>query len=103
MTNSVVLWFAGVLGWPAELIVILATLLVIFGTVFLFQLLVALFSVLLNGYNRSSGPACLIWLLGLIPVGIVVVSAKFILGVLAVIAGISLANDFRDWWHKGPK
>lgn len=101
MSNGVVLWIAGFLGWPPEVIVILATLFFIFAPFYIFLLLVKLFMVMVVKYRRSSGGHALVLLLFLIPLGIVVFVGELILTILALVAGVSLAHDFRNWWHKG--
>lgn len=104
MSNPVILWLAGLLGWDPGFVIVLITVLCIFLLFWLVKLLVIdLPYWLADKKNRASGGTRLVLGLLLIVAVLVSIFINFIVTILAVLAVVSLAGQARDWWHKGIK
>lgn len=101
MSNPVIIWLAGILGWDTGPVVALVTVLVIFvGAFVLHFIMVGLPTMLVNRSKRASRPGkvilgCLLFIV--IIVGLII---HTVLAIIIVLGLISLAGDFKEWWKK---
>lgn len=101
MSNPVIIWLAGILGWDTGPVVALVTVLVIFATGWLLVFIaVGLPNMLANNY-RNAGPIGRVFF-GILLLGAIVLAffANVLFGILAIVAFISLAGEAKEWWKK---
>ena len=103
MTNPIILWIAGVLGWDPGIIVMLTTVVVIFGYIFLFMFLAHLSVELVWGFRRADGLEKFILFFPMLIVCLVVFALEIIHTILLIWAGYQAMKSFRNWWHKGAR
>ena len=102
MSNPIILWIAGILGWDPGIIVMLITLVVLFSSMIVIVFLIEVLPQLLQrAYRKSSGAKAFI--LGTLLA--IAVTLAFVLNIFvligAVISVAYLATEGRDWWHRG--
>lgn len=103
MTNPIILWIAGVLGWDPGIIVMLATMVVILGYFLLFMFLAWLSTELVWGFRRGDGMEKLIIFFPMLIVCVVVFVLEVIHTILLIWGGYQAMKSFRNWWHKGAR